>query len=364
MGSAMPIYLSKRASEQKYALLQSVKINQDIENSYNRKKAILKLLLLGAGESGKSTVLRQIKMMYSHPLTSEERKRLDFVIHRNILEGMKTLVEQFFARLSTESVTNQDHLRKCSEISLDHPIDEEVGQMIKELWAEPAIKNVWESRNEFQIGESSAYFFDRIDTIMQPDYVPSQQDLLFARFRSSGVRRERLTISNHMFELYDVGGQRNERRKWIHCFDNVTAVIFIAAISEYNQNLYEDSSKNRVIEAIELFSDICNSTFFRTSSMILFLNKIDLFKEKVKKHPIKSVDHFDDFSGKIGDVDAGVEYFLNRFTSVNRDSNKQIFHHITCATDTDNIKTVFDFCRSTIIRNSLLNSGLMLGTES
>ena len=35
--------------------------------------------------------------------------------------------------------------------------------------------------------------------------------------------------------IYDVGGQRNERRKWIHCFDDVTAVIFVAAINEYDQ---------------------------------------------------------------------------------------------------------------------------------
>lgn len=47
-----------------------------------------------------------------------------------------------------------------------------------------------------------------------------------------------------VLRMVDVGGQRSERRKWIHCFDNVTSIIFLAAVSEYDQVLYE--SKNDV----------------------------------------------------------------------------------------------------------------------
>ncbi|CAN0403236.1 unnamed protein product, partial [Hapterophycus canaliculatus] len=83
--------------------------------------------------------------------------------------------------------------------------------------------------------------------------------------------------------MYDVGGQRNERKKWIHCFDNVTAVIFVAALSEYDQCLFEDASTNRMIEAMDLFNEICNNRFFSESSMILFLNKKDLFAEKIQR---------------------------------------------------------------------------------
>jgi GTPase SAR1 family protein len=87
--------------------------------------------------------------------------------------------------------------------------------------------------------------------------------------------------------MYDVGGQRNERRKWIHCFDNVHAVLFVAAISEYDQVLYEDDSQNRMHEALSLFSEICNSRFFAETAMILFLNKRDLFQEKIQTTSLK-----------------------------------------------------------------------------
>ena len=46
--------------------------------------------------------------------------------------------------------------------------------------------------------------------------------------------------------MFDVGGQRSERKKWIHCFENVTSIIFCVALSEYDQVLLEESSQVRI----------------------------------------------------------------------------------------------------------------------
>jgi hypothetical protein len=78
---------------------------------------------------------------------------------------------------------------------------------------------VWERRNEFQITESVQYYFNRIDNIKLPGYVPDKDDILYSRSRTSGIVTERYNIDGTIFEMYDVGGQRNERRKWIHCFE-------------------------------------------------------------------------------------------------------------------------------------------------
>lgn len=53
------------------------------------------------------------------------------------------------------------------------------------------------------------------------------------------------------FRMVDVGGQRSERRKWIHCFENVTSIIFLVALSEYDQILFE--SENEVCFGIFFF---------------------------------------------------------------------------------------------------------------
>jgi len=97
--------------------------------------------------------------------------------------------------------------------------------------------------------------------------------------------------------MFDVGGQRSERKKWIHCFENVTAIVFLVAISEYDQVLVEDETVNRMQEALTLFDSICNSRWFVKTSIILFLNKIDLFKEKLTKSPMGK--YFPDYNGKL-----------------------------------------------------------------
>lgn len=100
--------------------------------------------------------------------------------------------------------------------------------------------------------------------------------------------------------MFDVGGQRSERKKWIHCFENVTAIVFMVAISEYDQVLVEDESVNRMAEALTLFDSICNSRWFVKTSMILFLNKIDLFKDKLPKSPMGK--YFPDYTGNLYNI--------------------------------------------------------------
>lgn len=137
--------------------------------------------------------------------------------------------------------------------------------------------------------------------------------------------------------MFDVGGQRSERKKWIHCFENVTTILFLVAISEYDQLLFEDETVNRMQEALTLFDSICNSRWFVKTSIILFLNKIDRFKEKLPASPMKN--YFPDYEGG-ADYAAACDYILNRFVSLNQAEQKQIYTHFTCATDTTQIRFV------------------------
>jgi hypothetical protein len=156
--------------------------------------------------------------------------------------------------------------------------------------------------------------------------------------------------------MLDVGGQRNERKKWMHSFESVTAVIFVAAMSEYDQVLYEDGETNRVHEAIELFGEIVNSKWFYSTSMILFLNKSDLFEEKIKRVDMSCC--FDDYTGGL-DFTEGSDFLLERFLEQNEHPNtKKVYHHITCATDTANIKFTFNVIKDIILRNRMKEVGL------
>ena len=118
--------------------------------------------------------------------------------------------------------------------------------------------------------------------ITHPDYLPDDQDILRSRARTTGITEITFTVQDVQFRMVDVGGQRSERKKWIHCFQEVTGLIFCVAMSEYDLKLYEDETVNRMHESIMLFDEICNCQWFNETAVILFLNKADLFKEKIK----------------------------------------------------------------------------------
>ena len=159
--------------------------------------------------------------------------------------------------------------------------------------------------------------------------------------------------------IYDVGGQRSERRKWMNMFDQILAFIFVAALSEYDQVLYEDRSKNRLEESLDLFTECVNSQWFSNAQVILFLNKMDLFHEKFTTRHIPI-----NVSGKFPsaptdfDEKAALDWFGNMFRSRNS-KKKQLFIHATTATDPENIRAVFNATRDIILRKNMQNSGFL-----
>lgn len=199
-------------------------------------------------------------------------------------------------------------------------------------------------------------FFNSLDRIASPDYIATDQDILRTRQKSTGITEFSFKLGELTYKMLDVGGQRSERKKWIHCFENVTAIVFLVAISEYDQVLAEDEGVNRIQEALTLFDSICNSRWFLKTSIILFLNKIDLFKEKIRKVPLE--DTFPSYRGG-PDFDAGCKFIADIFTRLNKSDKKSIYPHLTCGTDTTQIKFVMNAV-NLIIRDKLLREASLI----
>lgn len=232
----------------------------------------------------------------------------------------------------------------------------EIAVAVKNLWVDTGIQACFERSREYQLNDSAKFYFDSIDRIAAPDYMPDDQDVLRSRVKTTGITESTFHIGELVYRLFDVGGQRSERKKWIHCFENVTAIVFLVAISEYDQVLVEDETVNRMQEALTLFDSICNSRWFVKTSIILFLNKIDRFKDKLPLSPMGK--YFPDYEG--GDsYEAACDYMLGRFVSLNQSEVKQIYTHFTCATDTSQIKFVMAAVNDIIIQNNLRDAGLL-----
>ena len=148
---------------------------------------------------------------------------------------------------------------------------------------------------------------------------------------------EHIKADGVVFEVLDVGGQRSERKKWVHCFERVTAVIFVGALAEYDQTVWEDNVTDRSKESV-------NSSWFQKTAMILFLNKVDLFREKLFRVPyrLEGVRN-EDFEGPYAEdpeadkeecIQAAADHVLQKYLN-SREAylDKAVFHHLTCATD-------------------------------
>jgi len=145
--------------------------------------------------------------------------------------------------------------------------------------------------------DSAEYYFDNAQNFAKPDFVPSEDDMVMARARTTGIIESFFKANDINWRVVDVGGQRSERKKWIKCFDDVKAILFVINLGGYNSVLFEDQQKNRMIESLELFEEICKNPSFKNTPLFLYLNKKDLFEEKLRQKSI--VECFPDFKGDV-----------------------------------------------------------------
>lgn len=340
---------------------KSSRLSADIAAKMKNENQIYKLLLLGAGESGKSTLFKQLVSLYSKSPTENDAKHQTELIHANIIENAKALEEASHINPAWEA-TSEDGIAACefiSELEGNQFVDCDVCVQLESFWGDEGIQVAFANRSNFQLGDSTSYFFSKLDEIVSGDWVPGHDDRIRTRVRTTGIVEHNFEIDNNKFKMFDVGGQRNERKKWIHCFENVTCVMFVAAISEFDQKLYEDEDTNRMVEALALFQDIVNSKWFKETAVILFLNKEDLFREKIVNKDITDSDcvELKDFTGDCRSFEETTHFLEQVFLKkkIPDDTSNAIICHVVCATKTAMVKLVFDNVKKIIIDDLMKN---------
>lgn len=354
MGCAMGTPADKEAIE------RSKKIDKDLRLAGERAAREVKLLLLGAGESGKSTIVKQMKIIHETGYSPEECEQYRPVVYSNTIQSLMAIIRamgQLKIDFADPSRTDDArHFFTLASAADEGEMTPELAHIMKRLWNESGVQHCFRRSREYQLNDSAEYYLNALDRIARQGYVPTQQDVLRTRVKTTGIVETNFSFKNLNFKLFDVGGQRSERKKWIHCFEGVTAIIFVVALSGYDLVLAEDEEMNRMIESMKLFDSICNNKWFVETSIILFLNKKDLFEDKINKSPLTIC--FPEYTGNNTYEDAA-SYIRLKFENLNkRREQKEIYTHFTCATDTTNIQFVFDAVTDVIIKNNLKDCGL------
>jgi len=339
----------------------TARINRKVQEDKEKDERVIKLLFLGAGGSGKSTLFKQLRILYGDGLTEDLRRGYTNNIYNNMIQGMKTLLEGNLDMAADED----DDIQACDEKTAElvqnmlesNTLSPKNAIILQTAWADPGIQATWKRRLELQVQDSLSYFINNAERISAPGYLPNKDDVLRVRARTTGIVEENMKIRNRIFHIVDVGGQRSERKKWLHCFNEVTGLIFVVSLIAYNQALYEDETTNRMKESLELFRKTLvgkdGQENFKDSCIVLFLNKNDLFEEMIKSYPITKC--FPEYKGELTEED---QYNYIRQKYEDQLENREIFVHRTCATDTDHIKVIFTAVNLEIVRKALTLAGL------
>uniref|UniRef100_A0A0V0J9X6 Guanine nucleotide-binding protein G(I) subunit alpha n=2 Tax=Schistocephalus solidus TaxID=70667 RepID=A0A0V0J9X6_SCHSO len=269
-----------------------------------------------------------------------------------ILRGMGQLRINFS---DSKRMDDAKFLFQNANVDENGSFSPKVSQAIKALWQDEGVLQCWRRSDEYQLNDSAAYFLDAIDRISSPEYQPTLQDIVRTRVKSTGIVEQTCIFRGLTFRILDVGGQRSERKKWISCFEGVDAIIFVAALSEYDLIRLEDGEMNRMRESMALFHSVCNNRWFRETNILLFLNKWDIFKKKIRTSPLNQC--FADYRGANEPDEAG-SYIRRRFQALNKNPAKEIYAHFTCATDAENIEHVFNSTADVLIRANLAKQGI------
>eukprot|EP00510_Aplanochytrium_minuta_P006371 CAMPEP_0184010122 /NCGR_PEP_ID=MMETSP0954-20121128/3021_1 /TAXON_ID=627963 /ORGANISM="Aplanochytrium sp, Strain PBS07" /LENGTH=353 /DNA_ID=CAMNT_0026289643 /DNA_START=435 /DNA_END=1496 /DNA_ORIENTATION=+ len=316
-------------------------------------------------------------------------------------------------------------------------------EVLSQLWRDEGIQEAWNFRGHVTI-ESLEYFMRKIDEIGSDDYSPTDDDILHchmvtngfvakafyahaatnnSRIRVRDVDRDFLfdegeddVLPHHRdkkLEVIDTGGQRGDQRRYIHLFRNVSVVLFVAAINEFD-TYYEEDMRSRQEVSLELFRETLLQRVFMDSAVVVFLNKDDLFREKLTKSSFKSygVELYNqdneytsyelgygdeeepyapvrveqrnlDYKGRVANLLKHPPYRLDgsdeEFEGVYQDTCdylkqkylecgddlpfervKGIYIHFTTSTDTQNLNRIMNSAKDVLLTASLMNVGALV----
>jgi len=310
----------------------------------------LKILCLGVGGCGKTTFVKQLKIINRVPWKDAELQAFVKAIKSNFIRGMQDAIEGA-KKLGLElTVENEAKAQEINLLRATAELTSETIGLLRALWQDPSIKAVLNRHSELLTVTHLGYFWDQLDRVMQPEFVPNEEDILRARVRTAGANSSSIYIDKNFYEFFDVGGQKPERAKWEYVFkeNKFATIIYFVAADEFDvENEDKDNDRTKMEISRFIFSELVNSNVINEEvPVVLFLNRTDLFELRMN-HPegFKAFkDTFPDYAGSQNKL-KGLEYIRDLFLSVT-DRKANIKHHFTCALDRDSLVVVWRTVRS------------------
>ncbi|KAF5351835.1 hypothetical protein D9756_007480 [Leucocoprinus leucothites] len=290
-------------------------------------------------------------------LSSQEyiKKHQEFCIWSS--SGWKSILDQ----VKTRSQGKDSQVPRVVRTVLSSCKDD-----IFHLWNDAVAQSLLRAKYG-RLEETPGFFLNDIDRILSPDYTPTDQDIVRARLRTTGVQEYRFTLDKGTgtardWVMYDVASIRTSKAAWIPYFPDITALIFLAPVSSFNERLLENPKINRLEDTFVLWKTVCSSKLLSNVQLILFMNKTDILARKLEQG-IQVKDHIPEFGGNNNDFLAVAEWFRRVFKRLfidnNGPSNRKFIAHFTNVVDTKATQHTLQAVQTAILRNDIEEAGLM-----
>ncbi len=329
--------------------------DSDTRSNSTKTKKRLTILILGTPSSGKSTIMRQFRILYGNGFSNNEKIAAIPTITRNLLESVSSrlsLMNQEHLEAKGPRTAALSHLLKIPDE--DIPVStaakaapksklRELALLVEDVWYSESLQDIFKDQT-YVFGtrnvDVDGYFLKRIKEINSPSYAPTDGDLLRMRQVTDAVEEFKFSYHSCDVTVIDVGGTKVERRKWINLFSRANMIIYCASLVDYDLSLEEDNNTNSMNESLTVFESVVNLTYFKDTPLLLFLNKKDLLSKKVKAVPVNKT--FPNYKGPDGDPHEVVGFIKWNFLHKIKDKTRPVKVHVTSATNTRDVKRAFE----------------------
>ncbi|XXQ39000.1 G-protein alpha subunit [Plasmodiophora brassicae] len=353
------------------------------------------IVLLGCGESGKSTLFKTLKQIHHIAHSPHDRHVWRESIMAMLANDTMTIVrgaalpsvaaaitgsadqplvwsDKVSAILQGASLStllarkpfppegDASSSANVDPVAPDGQLWADALDVIRLIWNDPLTAKLLEVRHLMQLGDHCEYFFGQLDTIAKPGWEPTDDDIVRARIKTTGIIEQEIEFDGNVLRMVDVGGQRSERKKWLHNdrpisqFEKASVVIFVVSLAEYDVMCYEDNNVPRWLESFRVFQDICRSPALRNARIVIFFNKMDLLEKKLAARPFSK--YVTDYIGN-GSADSVCRFMAAKYTNAGQacfaelgdaPGKRTLSTYFTTAISGDDVQKVFESVRDTV----------------
>ncbi|KAH9499025.1 Guanine nucleotide-binding protein G(o) subunit alpha, partial [Bulinus truncatus] len=293
--------------------------------------------------AGKSTLAKQVRMIHEKGFADKEKALYREIVRQNIVTAVLGVLHEMEAhgvQFSTEELRQTANNIKDRLKSTDSPkavVD--MRHSLALLTSQKTLKDFMDTYLDVEMCQLNHYLFRSLEKILSDSYAPTDYDILRVRQKTTGLNEILFHFKGFEFRLCDVDGHCSVKKKWLQNFENVSAILFTVALSSYDVRSKDKDEHMELHDALHIFSTVSAYDGFRKSPIILFLNKKDIFQQKLKKVPLTVA--FPDYKGTSDFSEASL-FVQSKFESCVAESADRLTVHITNATDTPSIRSVFD----------------------